>query len=135
MPERPPRWYPLLVLAGFCTTIVWLDLLANEVVAIIESFGLVSGISTSILGLTVIAVGNSIGDFVADTAAAKGSDVRMAVAACFGSPLLMNIIGVGTSLTLRMLTTGGSPTWEDSLVIFASDNVGSFSILGVVQVD
>ena len=78
-PERPPRWYPLLVLAGFCTTIVWLDLLANEVVAIIESFGLVSGISTSILGLTVIAVGNSIGDFVADTAAAhlevrEGSD-------------------------------------------------------------
>jgi hypothetical protein len=31
---------------------------------------------------------------------------------------------------------GGSPTWEDSLVIFASDNVGSVSILGgVVQVD
>ena len=106
VPERPPRWYPLLVLAGFCTTIVWLDLLANEVVAIIESFGLVSGISTSILGLTVIAVGNSIGDFVADTAAAKGSDVRMAVAACFGSPLLMNVLGIGVSLTIYTAVNG-----------------------------
>ncbi len=52
-----------------------------QVVAIIESIGRISGISTSILGLTVIAIGNSIGDLVADTAAAKGADVRMAVSA------------------------------------------------------
>jgi hypothetical protein len=101
-PEHPFPYgrYPVLMLLGFIMTVVWLDLLANEVVAIIETIGRVSGISTSILGLTVIAIGNSIGDFVADTAAARGADVRMAVAACFGSPLLMNILGVGISLTL-----------------------------------
>jgi len=103
--ERP-RWFALLIFAGFVMTVVWLNLLANEVVALIEAIGLISGISTSILGLTVIAIGNSIGDLVADTAAARGSDVRMAVAACFGSPLLMNILGAGVSLTLNTAING-----------------------------
>jgi sodium/potassium/calcium exchanger 6 len=60
-------------------------------------------ISTSILGLTVIAVGNSMGDFVANYAVAKKSP-KMAVAACFGSPLIMNIVGVGFG-TLWYLAT------------------------------
>jgi Ca2+/Na+ antiporter len=34
----------------------------------------------------------------------------MAVAACFGSPLLMNIIGAGASLTVRAISTGGATT-------------------------
>ena len=55
---------------------------------------------------TLQLVGNSIGDFVADTAAAKGSDVRMAVAACFGSPLLMNVLGIGVSLTIYTAVNG-----------------------------
>ena len=32
----------------------------------------------------------------------------MAVAACFGSPLLMNIIGAGVSLTMHAVSTGGA---------------------------
>ncbi|MCH2184258.1 hypothetical protein MK280_00135, partial [Myxococcota bacterium] len=31
-----PRWFPLLILAGFVMTVVWLNLLANEVVALID---------------------------------------------------------------------------------------------------
>jgi hypothetical protein len=63
-----------------------------QVVAIVESIGRIWGISTSILGVTVIAIGNSVGDYVADTAAARGADARMAVAACFGSPLLSSML-------------------------------------------
>ena len=34
--ERPPRFQPLLVVAGFAMTIVWLNLLANEMIALIQ---------------------------------------------------------------------------------------------------
>lgn len=105
----PPRGLALLVACGFVQTIAWLNLLAQEMIALIEAMGILLGISTSILGLTVIAFGNSVGDLVADSAAARGADARMAMAACFGSPLLMNILGVGVSLSLRMLVTGGKP--------------------------
>ena len=81
-------------------------------VALIEATGILLGISTSILGLTVVAIGNSIGDFVADTASARQGTTggaRMALAACFGSPVIMNIVSVGISFTLRLLLTGGKP--------------------------
>mmetsp|Transcript_18059 Transcript_18059/g.58192 ORF Transcript_18059/g.58192 Transcript_18059/m.58192 type:complete len:302 (+) Transcript_18059:1-906(+) len=108
--DVPPAWQPALVVTGFCFSIVWLDLVATEVVALIETAGFLLGISTSILGLTVIAIGNSAGDLVSDIAAAKGGEAKMAVAACFGSPLLMNIIGAGASLTVRAIMTGGADT-------------------------
>jgi len=105
-----PRWYPALVGLSFLLSIVWLDLVATEVVALIETAGFLMGVSTSILGLTVIAIGNSAGDLVSDIAAARNGEAKMAVAACFGSPLLMNIIGAGAALTVRAITTGGSVT-------------------------
>ena len=60
-----PSFYLLIVLGAFLSTIMWLDFIANELVAIIEGFGRMLSISTSILGLTVIAIGNSVGDLVA----------------------------------------------------------------------
>ena len=105
----PPRWLPAMAAAGFVMTVVWLNLLANEMVVLVEAFGVMLGVSTSILGLTVIAIGNSVGDLVTDSAAARGADARMAMAACFGSPLVMNVLGVGVALSLRMLTTNGAP--------------------------
>ena len=110
--ERPPRWYPLLVACGFVMTVIWLKVLAGEAVALIETIGLLLHISTSILGLTVMAIGNSVGDFVADTAAAREGTVsgaRMGLAACFGSPVIMNIVSVGIAFTLRLALTGGRP--------------------------
>ena len=79
---------------------MWLDLVASELVAVIEALGRMLSISTSILGLTVIAMGNSIGDLVADTATARHISPKMAVASCFGSPLLNDILGVGIACTV-----------------------------------
>lgn len=110
--EAVPRFQPLLVCLGFLMTIVWLRILSAEMIAVIESFGHLFGISTSILGVTVIAIGNSVGDFVSDSAAAREgtvSGVRMAFAACFGSPVIMNIVSCGVSFTLRLLMTDGRP--------------------------
>ena len=67
----------------------------------------VLGISTSLLGLTVIAIGNSVGDLVADVATARDISPRMAVASCFGSPLLNDILGVGVAATTYCVKHGG----------------------------
>jgi len=112
--DAPPRWQALLVVVGFLMTIIWLDLVANEMIALIHTIGLILHVSPSILALTVIAIGNSIGDFVADTSSARQGTVagaRMALAACFGSPVIMNIVSVGLSFTLRLAITGGVPIY------------------------
>ena len=114
-PDMPPRGFTALVACGFFMSIVWMDLLASEVVALIEASGMVLGVSTNLLGLTLVAWGNSAGDLIANTTVAKGGEggptqgAKMALAACFGSPLLMNLIGTGGALAAHMAVSGGAP--------------------------
>ena len=62
--------------------------------------------AAGILGLTVLAWGNSVGDFIADTSLARAGNPRMGAASCFGSPLFNLLIGFGLSVTFA--TADGS---------------------------
>jgi len=99
-PKALPAVYSFLALGAFASSVVWMDLIANEAVALMESLGVILEISTAVLGLTVLALGNSVGDLIADLAVARTGQARMAVATCFGSPLLNDILGLGIALTL-----------------------------------
>ena len=63
-----------------CSAVSWFNFLANECVAVLEAFGLNLGISSSVLGITVLAWGNSVGDLVADTALVRQNRPRPVVA-------------------------------------------------------
>ena len=106
--DQLPRWHMLLVLLGFGATVAWLDLIANECVALLEAVGLMLGISTDILAVTVLAWANSIGDMVADTAVCRAGKPQMGVASVFGSPLLTACLGIGSALTIA-ITNNGTP--------------------------
>ncbi|EDO31950.1 predicted protein, partial [Nematostella vectensis] len=73
---------------AFIVSVVWIYVTANEIVNILQSFGIVLGLSNAILGLTFLAWGNSIGDLVADTTMARQGFPNMATGACFGGPML-----------------------------------------------
>lgn len=49
------------------------------------------------MGLTIFAVGNSLGDLVADVTVARLGYPVMALSACFGGPMLNILLGVGLS--------------------------------------
>ena len=83
-PDRPPKYQPLLAFIGFVMSVGWIYLIANEIVSLLKAIGVYFGISDAILGLTVLAWGNSIGDMVADIAIAKQGYPRMGFSACFG---------------------------------------------------
>eukprot|EP00118_Oscarella_pearsei_P009034 m.49534 g.49534 ORF g.49534 m.49534 type:complete len:570 (+) comp34008_c0_seq1:16-1725(+) len=97
MPNAPVQF--LFGFLAFITSIAWMNILANEVVAVLQSFGILFNISLAVLGVTVLAIGNSIGDWVADTAVARAGTPAMGVSSCFGSPLLNDVLGLGISLT------------------------------------
>jgi sodium/potassium/calcium exchanger 6 len=69
-------------------------MLANEVVTLLTAIGLIMNISEAILGLTIFAIGNSTGDLVANLTIARMGFPNMAVAACFGSPMLSNFLTI-----------------------------------------
>ena len=93
--DREPKYRPLFCYLGFAVAIGWISMIANEVVGVLKAFGVILGMSDAILGLTIFAVGNSLGDLVADITVAKLGYPVMALSACFGGPMLNILLGIG----------------------------------------
>lgn len=96
-PSHAPKHRYILCFFGFIISIAWISTIANEVVGVLKAFGVILGISDAILGLTIFAVGNSLGDLVADITVARLGYPVMALSACFGGPMLNILLGIGLS--------------------------------------
>ncbi|KAL1968479.1 hypothetical protein VTN77DRAFT_1689 [Rasamsonia byssochlamydoides] len=94
-PQPPNQLRPFLAFLGFVVGICWIATIANEVVSLLKTLGVILDISDSLLGLTVFAVGNSLGDLVADITVARLGYPVMALSACFGGPMLNILLGIG----------------------------------------
>ncbi|EGW32617.1 uncharacterized protein SPAPADRAFT_139088 [Spathaspora passalidarum NRRL Y-27907] len=73
---------------GFIVSISWISIFAGEIINILKTISVIYNLSDDILGITVFALGNSIGDFISNYTIAKMGMPMMAFAACFGGPLL-----------------------------------------------
>ncbi|KLU87747.1 sodium/calcium exchanger protein [Magnaporthiopsis poae ATCC 64411] len=94
-PDVRPRYHFLFCFLGFIISVAWISTIAGEVVGVLKTFGVILGISEAILGLTIFAVGNSLGDLVADITVARLGYPVMALSACFGGPMLNILLGIG----------------------------------------
>lgn len=95
---------------GFTVSVMWIMTIVDEVVSILQTVGIIVGLSDAILGLTVFAVGNSLGDLVANITIAKLGHPVMAISACFAGPMLNLLLGIGISGT--WLLSDGNAHWD-----------------------
>lgn len=98
-----PKYHALFCFLGFVISIAWISTVAGEVVGVLKTFGVILDISEALLGLTIFAAGNSIGDLVANITIARLGYPVMALSACFGGPLLNILLGIGIGGVIMMV--------------------------------
>ncbi|KAF4323439.1 hypothetical protein BBO99_00000018 [Phytophthora kernoviae] len=107
-PHVPPEGWKLapFICLAFAMSVIWIMNIANEVLVVLETLGELFGISSSVLGVSVLAWGNSIGDLVSNMAIARDGFPTMAFAGCFAGPMFNLLIGIGLSLTIAIISRG-----------------------------
>lgn len=104
--DKPPKIHWLFAYFGFAVSIVWIYTIANEIVNLLTTFGVVLNISNTILGLTFLAWGNSVSDLVANAASARRGYPNMGISACFGGPIFNILLGIGVPFTFKCIKSG-----------------------------
>ena len=101
----------LVAVYGFGITAMWIDVVASEIVGILHFLGVLASIDPAVLGVTVLAWGNSLTDLVANMSMAGKSTkgTSMAMTACFAGPLFNMLIGLGAGFWALLADT--KQTW------------------------
>lgn len=99
--NEPPRYHLVFAYAGFAMSIIWIYGIATEIVALLKAFGTLYGISDVLLGMTVLAWGNNIGDLVTNLSLTRQGFPQMAMSACFAGPVLALLLGIGVAFSMN----------------------------------
>uniref|UniRef100_A0A0E0F2K3 Sodium/calcium exchanger membrane region domain-containing protein n=1 Tax=Oryza meridionalis TaxID=40149 RepID=A0A0E0F2K3_9ORYZ len=86
---------------SFVMSVFWISTMAGELLNCLAAIGLIMDFPPAILGMTVLAWGNSVGDLVADVALAKSGQPTIAIAGCFAGPMFNMLVGLGTALVIQ----------------------------------
>ncbi|XP_042051911.1 cation/calcium exchanger 5-like [Salvia splendens] len=89
------------VVVAFVMSVFWISTVAGELLNCLAALGILLQLPSALLGLTVLAWGNSIGDLVADVAVARAGQPAMAMAGCFVGPMFNMLFGLGTGLVIQ----------------------------------
>ncbi|KAI1293542.1 putative sodium/calcium exchanger 7 [Halotydeus destructor] len=134
--ETAPSYYKTYSsILGFVIGVVWVFMISNEAVSVMRTMGLAFDISEPAIGLTVLAWGNCLLDFISNISIARQGLPKMAVAASLGSPLLALLIGVGIPATLMLAMDPGSVIQlESSEMIVVVYTVLAFGLILTVVI-
>ncbi|XP_047945538.1 cation/calcium exchanger 1 isoform X2 [Salvia hispanica] len=102
----PKRWVLPWLVGCFLMSVTWTYIIVQELVSLLVAFGNILGINPAILGVTVLAWGNSLGDLISNLAMALkgGADgAQVAISGCYAGPLFNTLVGLGLSLVLASL--------------------------------
>jgi Ca2+/Na+ antiporter len=120
-PPRSRCTAKVFLVFGFFASILWIYFIANELVTILNTLGILMGISNSVLGLTVLAWANSAPDTVSIVGVARSGYVQMAIGGVYAGRMFDTLVGLGLGLTIGSIRAkGGELLLSGNLVLYFS---------------
>lgn len=105
--------FPILSsVCGFLSVLKLISMAASAIISVLRDLAEIYSLNESILGLTILSLGNSVGDVVTNLALAGLGRPLTGLHACFGSPLLYILLGVGACSLIVQLAITGTRTIE-----------------------
>lgn len=103
---RAPEWLmTTYAIICFVMSIMWIKFSSDCIMDILQLFGFVTQLPTSLFGLTILAWGNCLGDLSADVAMTKKGFGEMAITGTMAGPIFNVLMGMGLSLVLKFAST------------------------------
>ena len=97
--ENTPKKYEyIIIIFTFIMSLFWLWFVANILISILQTIGLIFNIPDSFLAMTILTYGNCVTDLFLNISLVKGGYGEMALAGSIGGPLFNLLIGLGSSL-------------------------------------
>lgn len=87
----------LIAVVGFVMSLNFITIITAFVINLLKNMGLILNMNESLLGLTILSLGNSIGDLISNITLAKCGLHITGLSACFGAPLLYILLGIGVN--------------------------------------
>lgn len=81
-------WLTFLAIPGFIIGLCWVYALSAEIIGVLKALGKTLNVSDGIMGVTVFAFGNSVGDFATNVMIARLGFHSMATGASWAAPLM-----------------------------------------------
>lgn len=103
-------------------------------VGLLGYLGILVQVDHTVLGLTVLAWGNSVGDLSTDLAMAKRGLSNMAMTACFAGPMFNLLVALGVGFMWKCSEAGGQLAVQLSWSELAGAGFVAANSLGVMVV-
>lgn len=95
-----PRFFGIHVFYTFCTCLLWMYLVCNELISCLSAVGSILRIQSSTMGVLVLAIGNSFGDLAANLNIARRGNLDMSLSAVFTAPIQNILLTMGVSFAI-----------------------------------
>ena len=105
--QEAPKWYMAFTIQGVLAGLMYTYVLVGVLIDNLNTIGIVLNLSTTYLGLTILAVGNALPDALTTIKLAKNpKTATMAISGGYAGQLFGLLIGFGLSMLKLTLQTG-----------------------------
>jgi len=117
----------------FLTSILWISVVANEVVDALKCMGKILDVPDDVMGITALAWGNCIDNVFATVGLAKAGEFGVAITGIYAAPMFNVLAGNGAILALQsmMKLNGISKGWNEFVMSLAAKII-LFTLLGIL---